>query len=428
MILQARKVNRLITVVLAIIALVQFCFSQTPPQFSGRFGVGVYSLYPDIGEKRVEPSFRGFVNVDHLFTESIHGALDARIRHDVSTKIEQSRVYEAWLGWRLSPKWDVQAGRLGSRGFGGIGFLDGGRIIYSPEPKLELSVYGGNEPDLNTFGLGKDISKFGVAVSGHAIDYSHSWGVSILEQQCQGKLDRRLLTQNLSFTPFARSYLYQTLELDFAYRDNNSDKSGIRISNFQINASESSGQKWRFQQSVGFRRGFKLLRSMRDIADTLFESEPVYDYSAGINYRMIPQIDWHSNVRFQRREKNNDNGTSYGLGLTANTKQIKPLYTFIDAGFNNNLYYRGSSYSISLEKELLAGLSPRLGYYIERNEYKSGFGGGESRYDSNRWELSLWYWLNDWSAGVTGELTTANSQQDKVILFDLGYRIPSHKK
>ncbi len=402
-------------------------FAQTVPVFSGRFGGGIYAYYPEAGDNTVEPSFRGLVSANHFLSESIHGTIDARIRRDVTGNVGRTRVYEAWLGWQLQPDWEVQAGRLGSRGFGGIGFLDGGRFIYSLKKNLELSIYGGNEPDLNTFGFGTDVSKYGLATEGHTPDNHLMWGVSLLEQRYQGVLDRRMLTQNISLMPTPRSYIYQTAELDFAYRENGKDKSGLRVSDFHINSSEAAGSQWRFQESVGFRRGFKMLRSMRDIADTLFESDPVYDGSVGANWRLIPQIEFHTDIRYQRKQSTKEDGTSDGAGITANTNSIKPLYAFIDTRYNNNLYYSGTLYSISFEKEIVSRLSPRIGYSTERNNYRNGFGGGSTKYNRDQYELSVWYWLSDWSAGITGDFGRVNDQTENRYMFDIGYRIPTHQ-
>ncbi|MDK9699170.1 MAG: hypothetical protein OEM52_03325 [bacterium] len=195
------------------------------PIVNGRFSAGMYGWNADGGSEGFEPSMRGKASFEQLFGGKFHGQVDARLRRDFRSSYSQTRLYELWLGWQPDSVFELQTGRLGSRGFGGIGFLDGGRAIYRINKQQEVSAFGGIEPDVTTNGIGNETQKFGIATE-YLPSSGNRLGVSILEQQFKGETDRRLLSEFVMWMPSPGFFIYHSSETDFVWRDNNTDKSG----------------------------------------------------------------------------------------------------------------------------------------------------------------------------------------------------------
>lgn len=390
---------------------------------------GAYGWQTDGGTRGMEPSMRGNLRLEGLLGGAVYGALDARVRRDFVHRVGQTRLYAGWLGWRLPDSTlEVETGRLGNRGFGGVGFIDGLRGNYRVAQHLQLSLFGGWEPDLRTFGLGKTTSKMGVEFAlGQPI---HRWygAGSLLEQRYENKLDRRLFTYRGGWMPRPNYYLFHSLETDFVWRENGSNHSGVRISSVQISMNHPLTEKLRWSESFRYRRNVLVLRSMRAVSDTLFEQDPTYDFGLSCGYRMARSAHLRSDVRWQVREQDRRKAFSAGMGVTYLTPTTVPWYLSIEMRLNDNLYYKGLSSTASIEREIYRRLNVTLLWGTESSTYHSIDGYPATSFVRQHTDVGLSYWISNWSIGSGVEFWNTEYGQEIRYRLDSSYKLPILQK
>ncbi|MGB3562340.1 MAG: hypothetical protein WBH85_15655 [Thermoanaerobaculia bacterium] len=346
----------------------------------------------------------------------------------ISESESRNRLYDVSLVYNPPEgRFYVQAGRIGTSPFTGVGYMDGflGQVRLSS--KFAIGGFFGANAQEREFGFESDSRKYGAFTRFTALPQGSGSALEMylaaVREDFDQEVSREYVALETSYTPAGSWSFHQRLEVDVNrdWREELSDSTS-QLSNFSLAATTRLSAKSRF--SLSFNR-FERYRTAetRFIPEELFDDLPRDGVRANYQWRSAGGLGFFVNAGYRFRESDNEQNTfTFGGGV----RHSRVSAWGLSLGANVNGY--SNPYTEGLIAAGRVGKSLRGGHQVGLT-----VGGRFSQsvlFDDEEDRTDGWLRLDGWFelpkglfATVELELDAGDDLEGKRILLGLGYRL-----
>jgi len=226
--------------------------SMYSENIKGKLSVAGYSTLSSIRDNRHRLVSRFSLNAEHINNSkfSFESYLNYRKNFitedpDFPRKTEFFNIYNLSIRYDIDPTLSVIAGRKINPKASSLGAIDGLQVEKYFGNNY-VGLIGGFRPDFFDYGFNSDLLEYG-AYFGRVTDFKNFYSettLGLLEQQNNGKIDRRYTYFQHSSTLFKKLHLFSSLELDIYNKVNDTVNNDIRLTNLYASA------RYRFNRNI----------------------------------------------------------------------------------------------------------------------------------------------------------------------------------
>ncbi len=391
-------------------------FSNTPSDNSLRMRYTLSVNAKNLGNSKLSAeTYISFVHKKGEWSEITSNIFNGLKIYSLALKYDFNDKTSLWLGRKINPK------------ISNVGAIDG--VQFDKKYKtISFGVIAGTRPNYTDYSFDAKLLQFGGYLS-H--DYNTKNGnmqssVAVIEQENNGKTDRRFTYFQHSNALVKNLYLFGSVEFDLYKKVMNQDSSfsqnnSPRLSNLYISARYKIIKQLSISASYSARQNVVYYETFAtNIIERLLETTTLHGYSAQINIRPTKNISVGLKAGYRDRKEDPAPSTNYYAYLTFNRVPFINASATLSATILETGYLSGGIYSAGITRDIIPGkLSGGLSFkYVD---YK--FTTSETKLVQNMGEIDLtWKVYKKLYCSVNYEGTFEKDANYNRVYFNLTQR------
>lgn len=358
-------------------------FSNTTADNSLRMRYTLTLNAKNLGNSKLSAeSYISFVHKNKEWSEIKSNIFNGLKIYSLAFKYDFNANTNLWFGRKINPK------------LSNVGAIDG--LQFEKKHKsISYGIVAGTRPDYIDYSFNAKLFQFG---GYFAHDYATKNGnmqnsMAIIEQEYNGKTDRRFAYFQHSNMLIKNLYLFGSIEFDLYKKvlnkvdstfsqDNSPSLSNVYFSvRYKINRQVSVSGSYSARQNIIYYETFAT-----NIIERLLESSALQGYNFQLNYHPLKSVSLGARAGYRsRKEDPAPSKNLYGYITFSRVPVINAMAT-LSATWMETGYLSGKIYSVGLNRDIISGkLSGGLSYkYVD---YK--FTTYESKLVQNMGEIDL---------------------------------------
>ena len=341
------------------------------------------------------------------------------------TRVSRSKLYD--LSISNNSLWGnlgFTFGRINSSIVGAYGMLDGISLKYRQSENYSFGMFFGMEPDIYTFKPDDKIKRLGLFMQTNYLN-RYQGNVSLIQQTYLNDLDRVFLYFD-NFIEISEHWSFnQSAELDLVEKPEDKVVGGITLTNIFADVRFSPNRNFNITANYHIHQDYKLLESMYDIPDSLFESAVGQSYGIRTNIRPFSTWRIYGSFRYGLRDDETGSETFSSIGLS--NHNLFNSRTFLNMRYsqNNGYYAKSNSMFISAEHSIIKNLRASLGYHFNNLDVYTL----TTSTDSHTLDMTFSYnFPEGFFIYLRGIRTFGDIRNDSRMLVEFNYRFRSYTK
>jgi hypothetical protein len=264
------------------------------------------------------------------------------------------KIYNLALKYDVNQKTRIYLGRKINPKISSLGAIDG----VQAETKFSNTTVGavfGSRPDYTDYSIDPSLMQFG-AYTSHEFEGKNGKmtnSLGLVEQQNNGKTDRRFTYFQHFNTLMEKVYLFASAEMDLYENYNNNPQSTLNLTNLYLSLRYRPSRKVSLSGSYSARKNIMYFETYETLVDSILDVETRQGYRLRVNYRPARYLSVGAMAGYRSRPDDPDPSQNlYGYVSYTRIPGIEAAAT-LSATLLQTGYLDGKIYSLRLSRDLI---------------------------------------------------------------------------
>lgn len=317
---------------------------------------------------------------------------------------------------------NFQLGRITSRKFSGIGYIDGAVIQLNASQKFNFGVFAGTQPQWQYSDFQTSMMKYGLYFNYSSGEYQTMRFESTLAaagEYHNNTISREFVYIQNSFSNSNAWHFYQSMSLDInRYWRKEKSKESVSLSNLYLSG------RYKFSKSISAGLSYDnrknyLTYETKSIAEELFDDAQRQGLRTNMSILLPRKVRITANFGIRKRQNESDITYSFNSSISKSDLFIRSFRGSLNISGFSNLYTNGYNPSV------------RLSHYFNSG-HSIGLSGGSYFYSLNNSDIkrtnnwagfeSYIYFFNKVFLMTNYEYNWGDDAEGHRVLAELGYR------